>query len=176
MNVRALFGGPEVVGARANKRRKQLANKNKGTLVESSSVRSGQSRPPTGVTSLAPASTASVVPTTRSLSPILHSRVQIVVPRFEEVIQSDQIRAEWSFSGVCVPNEIIRHSIANTVQTMITLNNLSKSIEQLKKDKEDTCRALMSEIDIVHGERNSCKIKLEQLKSSYREQSTKGRD
>ncbi|XP_062079545.1 uncharacterized protein LOC133784003 [Humulus lupulus] len=89
---------------------------------------------------------------TRSLSPILPSHVQMVVPRFEEVIQSDQIRIEWSFSGVCVPNEIVCHSIANTVQ--------------LKKDKEDTCRALMSEIDTVRGERNSCKTELEQLKSS----------
>ncbi|XP_062089641.1 uncharacterized protein LOC133796176 [Humulus lupulus] len=90
----------------------------------------------------------------------------MVEPRLEEVIQSDQILAEWSFSGVCLPSEIVRHSIANTVQTMITLTNLSESIEQLKKDKKDTCRALMSEIDTVHGERNNCKTELEQLKSS----------
>ncbi|XP_062077078.1 uncharacterized protein LOC133781968 [Humulus lupulus] len=49
---------------------------------------------------------------------------------------------------------------------MITLTNLSESIEQLKKDKEDTCLALMSETDTVRDERNSCKIELEQLKNS----------
>ncbi|XP_062083353.1 uncharacterized protein LOC133789553 [Humulus lupulus] len=166
MNARALFDSREVVGARANRRRKQLANKNKRALAESSSIRSGQSRPPVGVTPLAPVATASVVTMIRSSSPILPSRVQMVVPRFQEVIQSDQIRTKCSFFEVCIPNEIVLHSISNTIHTMITLTNLSESIEQLKKDTEDTCRAFMSEINIVHGERNSCKTELEQLKSS----------
>ncbi|XP_062073189.1 uncharacterized protein LOC133777545 [Humulus lupulus] len=56
--------------------------------------------------------------------------------------------------------------LPNPVQTMLTLTNLSESIEQLKKDKEDTCRAFMSEIDTIRRERNICKTELEQLRSS----------